>query len=59
VSRNLGWPERHNWTASRLRHLADVLEEQQREEPQPFPWSVDVVAPQQVWDRYDETWSDG
>jgi hypothetical protein len=57
VSRALGWPERHSFTPAKLRQLADTLDEQQREQPQVIPWSVDVVAPEQVWARYDEEWT--
>lgn len=54
MSRHLGWPERHRLGPDDLRRLADVLEQQQAERPQPAPWCTDVVAPEQVWELFDE-----
>ncbi len=53
MSRNLGWPERHNFSAADLREMAEALDALNAEQPQPIAWAVDVVAPEQVWERLD------
>jgi hypothetical protein len=53
MSRALGWEERHTFLPANLRHLADVIEKRQADQPQVIPWCVDVVAPKEVWASYD------